>query len=115
MTKAIYDDYVQQDVVKRSASSEVSKFIYTPLGMGITSILSFALFLWGTYNRITILMFLIIFVPIFAITGLIFSLVSIRSIKRHVLVWILGLLSCIAGLGAFIVYTYFQMLAIAQQ
>ena len=115
MTKAIYDDSVQQDNVEKSTSSGVSKYIYNPLGMGLASIISFAVFLLGTYNRITILMFLIICVPVFAIIGLVFSFITKRVIKGHVLLWILGLLSCIAGLGAFIVYMYLQMMAIAQQ
>ena len=110
MTKAIYEDSVQQDNVEKS-----TKYIYNPLGMGLASIFSFAVFLLGTYNRITILMFLILCVPVFAIIGLVFSFVTVRVIKGHVLVWILGLLSCLAGLGAFNVYMYFQMMAIAQQ
>ena len=115
MTKVIYDDSVPQDTVEKSASSGVSKYIYNPLGMGLASIISFAVFLLGTYNRITILMFLIICVPVFAIIGLVFSFITKRVIKGHVLLWILGLLSCIAGLGEFIVYMYLQMMAIAQQ
>lgn len=115
MTKAIYDDSVQPDNVEKSASSGVSKYIYNPLGMGLASIFSFAVFLLGTYNRITILIFLIFCVPVFSLIGLVFSFVTVRVIKGHVLVWILGLLSCLAGLGAFNVYMYLQMMAIAQQ
>ena len=45
--------------MENKTDSDASKYIYNPLGMGIASIVSCALFMWGTYSRITFLMFFI--------------------------------------------------------
>ena len=100
--------------MENKTDSDASKYIYNPLGMGIASIVSCALFMWGTYSRITFLMFFIFCALIFSIIGLAFSFITSHVIKGHVLVWIAGLLSSLLGLFGFIALMLVQMLSIAQ-
>ena len=78
------------------------KSLLFPLILGILSVVFLGIYIWDAYHARSSLMMVIGLVPVLSTVGIIFSLIIRKTIYQHRIIWLVGFLTCLAGLLGFL-------------
>ena len=109
------DNYIDQFGNNRdSGRTKDSNSYRVPLVMAILSFVCFAVYLLNAFGTRSVIMFVVYFVPVLSIIGLIFSFTTRNSRDYHHAIWLAGSIGCALSLVLMVLLYFGTMMALAQ-